>query len=150
MAMATIPSATCWPKHGGWQLGPAAISGRQWQECSKRVSGGWGFSSTLHLLGVEPSWCGQQQRRSKSILTPHYQPRERQSLKAVEFLWLHWLSFPIPQLWAWSVRRWHLFCPDAEGEGCGGEGLVLGFCTRVMRRPIRGCRPHPFLSLATE
>ena len=60
----------------------------------------------------------------QSILTPHSQPRERQSLKAVEFLWLHWLSFPIPQLWAWSVRRWHLFCPDAKGEGCGGEGLA--------------------------
>ena len=59
----------------------------------------------------------------QSILTPHSQPRERQSLKAVEFQGLYWLSFLIPHLRAWSVRRLHLFCPDAKGEGWGGEGL---------------------------
>lgn len=89
VAMATILSATRWPKHGGWQLGPAAISGRQWQECSKRVSGGRGFSSTLQLPGAELSWCLQAAEEEQSILTPHSQPRERQSLKTVEFLWLY-------------------------------------------------------------
>ena len=51
MAMATIPSATCWPKHGGWQLGPAAISGRQWQESSNGSVGAGGSQAPCSCLG---------------------------------------------------------------------------------------------------
>ena len=58
------------------------------------------------------------------MLIPHRQWRERQSLKTVERLCLYQLPFAIPQLLPWSLRRWHLFCPDAKGEGCVGEGLV--------------------------
>lgn len=84
MAMATILSATCWSKHGGWQLGPAAISGRQWQESSNGSVGAGGSQAPCSCQGgavLVPTAAEEEQ----SMLTPHRQPRERQSLKPVEF-----------------------------------------------------------------
>ena len=77
------------------------------------------------LPEVELSYCQTAAEKGQSILAPHRQTREMQSLKTVEFQGLYWLSFSHPSsLGLEREKVASLFCPDAEGEGCGGEGLA--------------------------
>ena len=72
VAMATILSATCWPKHGGWQLGPAAISGRQWQESSNGSVGAGGSQAPCSCQGgavLVPTAAEEEQKHTDTPLS---------------------------------------------------------------------------------
>ena len=80
----------------------------------------------------------------QSMLTLRRQPRQMQSLKTVEFQGLYRLSFPIPQLWPWSVRRLHLFSALMSKEK-GVEERASGWpnwdCRGCVGGPVRSLGP---------
>lgn len=61
-----------------------ALSMKRLQERTKRFGEG-GFSTTLQMPGVEPSWCLIVAERGQSILTLRRQPERMQLFKTVEF-----------------------------------------------------------------